>query len=242
MAKFIAEMNLEKERLLIIAPHADDEVLGCFGLINTIKSRGGEVFLQVLAMGGYKKIEGNRITKEDWKDELTKVAGQLKIDDYDIAFFDDEIQHIDTKPQQELIEHIESKSKISISKIKPTIVAIPTIFSTHQDHTYAYKVSISALRPHPQKTTHMPRLVISYESPEYYFWSAYSEFGKFLPNFYLNLSKNNLDEKINVLNTYSTQMREGQRGGENLISLARIRGNEIGLEYAEAFHIHRLYV
>ena len=52
----------------------------------------------------------------------------------------------------------------------------------------------------------------------------------------------NLDEKINVLNTYSTQMREGQRGGENLISLARIRGNEIGLEYAEAFHIHRLYV
>ena len=108
-----------------------------------------------------------------------KVAEQLKIDDYDIAFFDDEMQHIDTKPQQDLIEHIESKSKISISKIKPTVVAIPTIFSTHQDHTYAYKVSISALRPHPQKTTHMPRLVISYESPEYYFWSAYSEFGKF---------------------------------------------------------------
>ena len=235
-------MNLEKERLLIIAPHADDEILGCFGLINTIKKNGGEVFLQVLSMGGYKKIEGNRITKEDWKNELMKVVEQLKIDDYDIAFYDDEMQHIDTKPQQDLIEHIESKSKISISKIKPTIVAIPTIFSTHQDHTYAYKVSISALRPHPQKTTHMPRLVISYESPEYYFWSAYSEFGKFLPNFYLNLSKNNLDEKINVLNTYSTQMREGQRGGENLISLARIRGNEIGLEYAEAFHIHRLYV
>jgi hypothetical protein len=37
-------------------------------------------------------------------------------------------------------------------------------------------------------------------------------------------------------------MREGQRGGENLISLARIRGNEVGLEYAEAFHIHRLYI
>ena len=68
-------------------------------------------------MGGYKKIEGNRITKEDWKNELTKVVKQLKIDDYDIAFFDDEMQHIDTKPQQELIEHIESKSKISISSL-----------------------------------------------------------------------------------------------------------------------------
>ena len=235
-------MNLEKERLLIIAPHADDEVLGCFGLINKIKNNGGEVFLQVLSLGGYTKLEGKTVTENDWKNELTRVVDTLKINDYDIAYSNHEFQHIDTKPQQDLIEHIESKSKISISKIKPTIVAIPTIFSTHQDHTYAYKVSISALRPHPQKTTHMPRLVISYESPEYYFWSAYSEFGKFQPNFYLNLSKNNLDEKINVLNIYSTQMREGQRGGENLISLARIRGNEIGLEYAEAFHIHRLYV
>ena len=45
-------MNLGKERLLIIAPHADDEILGCFGLIETIKKNGGEVFLQVLSMGG----------------------------------------------------------------------------------------------------------------------------------------------------------------------------------------------
>ena len=235
-------MNLEKERLLIIAPHADDEILGCFGLINTIKKNGGEVFLQVLSMGGYKKIEGNRITKEDWKNELKNVVKQLKIDDYDIAFFDDEMQHIDTKPQQELIEHIESKSKISVSKIKPTIVAIPTIFSSHQDHTYAYKVAITALRPHPQKITHMPQLVLSYESPEYYFWSAYSEFGRFQPNLYLNLTKNEITKKAEIVNMYSTQLRKGQRGGESSFSLAKVRGNEIGTEYAEAFHINRLYV
>ena len=54
-------MNLEKERLLIIAPHADDEVLGCYGLINKIKKNGGEVFLQVLSLGGYDRIEGNRV-------------------------------------------------------------------------------------------------------------------------------------------------------------------------------------
>ena len=53
-----------------------------------------------------------------------------------------------------------------IRKIKPTVVAIPTIFSAHQDHTFAYKVSISALRPHQQKTMHMPELVISYEAPD----------------------------------------------------------------------------
>jgi len=235
-------MNFNKERLLVIAPHADDEVLGCYGLINKIKKNHGEAYVLILSIGGYKKIEGMRITKEEWKNELEQVSMTMQIDDFDIAFYEDEIKHIDTLPQQDLIEIIESKSKLSISKIKPTIVAIPTVFSTHQDHVRTYQVAISALRPHPQKTSHMPHLIISYESPEYYFWSASSEFGRFFPNFYLHLSKDDVYQKIDTLNMYHTQMREDQRGGESLTALARIRGNEIGLDYAEAFHIHRLYM
>ena len=235
-------MNFNNETLLIIAPHADDEVLGCYGLIKKIKENGGKVFVQILSMGGYKKIEGTKITKEQWKTELEQVSKSMNIDGFDIAFFDDEIKHIDTMPQQDLIEIIESKSKLSISKLKPSIVAIPTVFSTHQDHVKTYQVAISALRPHPQKTSHMPSIVISYESPEYYFWSASSEFGRFFPNFYLNLEEKDVKNKIDTLNIYQTQMREGQRGKDSLTALARIRGNEIGLDYAEAFHIHRLFL
>ena len=235
-------MNFNNETLLIIAPHADDEVLGCYGLIKKIKENGGKVFVQILSMGGYKKIEGTKITKEQWKTELEQVSKSMNIDGFDIAFFDDEIKHIDTMPQQDLIEIIESKSKLSISKLKPSIVAIPTVFSTHQDHVRTYQVAISALRPHPQKTSHMPTMVVSYESPEYYFWSASSEFGRFFPNFYLNLEEKDVKNKIDTLNIYQTQMREGQRGKDSLTALARIRGNEIGLDYAEAFHIHRLFL
>jgi LmbE family N-acetylglucosaminyl deacetylase len=234
-------MNFGKEILLIIAPHADDEVLGCFGLINKIKKNGGKVFLQILSLGGYRKIEGNIVTKDDWKRELTKVVKTLKIDDYDIAYSNDEFQHIDTIPQHELIGYIESKSKLSLQKIKPTIVAIPTIFSAHQDHTFAYKVSISALRPHVQKIMHMPKLIISYESPDYYFWSSYSEFGKFSPTFYLKLSKDDVKKKSKTFKIYSSQVRENQISEDSITSLARIRGNEIGIDFAESFHIHRFY-
>ena len=66
-------MNLEKERLLVISPHADDEVMGCFGLINKIKKGGGEVYVQILSLGGFNKIEGPRITKEDWKKEVGRM-------------------------------------------------------------------------------------------------------------------------------------------------------------------------
>lgn len=235
-------MNLEKEKLLVISPHADDEVMGCFGLINKIKSGGGKVFVQILSLGGFDKIEGTRITKEAWRNEVTKVSKFLNIDKYEIANFNDEIIHIDTMPQQELIELLEFRSKIAISKIKPTIVAIPTVFSTHQDHTQAYRVAIAALRPHSQKTSHMPHLVVSYESPEYYFWSAASEFGKFSPNFYVNLTKKDINKKIKAMNIYKTQIRPDKRDGSSLTALARIRGNEIGLDYAEAYHVHRLFL
>ena len=231
-----------KERLLIIAPHADDEIMGCYGLINEVKKNKGEVFIQILSLGGFKNFEGKKISKEDWLNELKNVSNFLNIDKYEIAYLNDEIIHIDTIPQQELIELLDFKSKIAISKIKPTIVAIPTIFSTHQDHTQAYKISIAALRPHSQKNSHLPNFVVSYESPEYYFWSAASQFGKFSPNFYINLTKLEVKNKIKSLNFYKTQVRLDQRDGSSLTALARIRGHEIGVEFAEAYHIHRMFL
>lgn len=232
-------MELSKQKLLIIAPHPDDEVLGCFGLINKIKENGGEVYVQILTLGGYSKIGSSKIKKETWRKEFLNVTRFLQIDGYDIAFYQNEIQHLDTIPQAQLIELLESKSKISISKIKPSIVAIPTIFSTHQDHTQAYKIAISALRAHPQESTFFPKMVISYESPEYYFWSAYSEFGKFSPNFYLQMSRKEIDKKVNTFNLYKSQLRKDQRDGNKVIALANIRGSEVGTDYAEAYHIHR---
>jgi len=237
-------MNLDfkKQRLLIIAPHADDEILGCYGLIRKIKEHHGKVFLLILTLGGYARVGGEIVKKEVWKKELDKVTRILKIDSVDIGFFDDKIRHLDTIELSELLELIELKSKVALSKIKPTMVAIPTIFSTHQDHIHAYKAAMSALREHPQKMKNLPQVVLSYESPEYYFWSAYSEFGKFTPNFYINLSKKEIQNKIKLLYLYKTQIRKNHRDDKKITGLANIRGNEIGTEYAESYHIHRLYI
>jgi len=233
-------MNFKNEKLLVIAPHPDDEILGCFGLIDSIKKNHGKVYVQVLTLGGYSKIGAGNVTKEKWKSEFLRVCNFLKIDGYDIGYFDDQIRHLDTIAQSELIELLEFQSKVSISKIKPTIVAIPTIFSTHQDHIQAYKVSMSALREHPHKTKTLPKVVLSYESPEYYFWSAYSEFGRFSPNYYQEISKSALKKKIKCLNFYQSQLRKGHRDGKKITDLASIRGNEINTDFAESYHIHRI--
>ena len=43
--------NLKNEKLLVIAPHSDDEVLGCGGLISKIKKEGGKVFVLIFNLG-----------------------------------------------------------------------------------------------------------------------------------------------------------------------------------------------
>jgi len=235
-------MKLEKERLLIIAPHADDEI-GCSGLIDKVKKGGGKVYIQILAMGAFNKFGSKKITKENWKKEFIQLKKFLKIDDYDITFFDDDkILRLDTIPLAEIVNVIELKSKISISKIRPTIVAIPTIFSYHQDHISTFKASITALRVRPQtKENFVPNTVLSYEAPEYSSWSPYSEIGKFSPNFYLQLDKKDVKRKITALNIYKSQLRKNHRDKNSILRLSSFRGAEIGAEYAEAFHIHRFY-
>lgn len=234
-------MKLEKERLLVIAPHADDEI-GCCGLINKVKQGGGEVFIQILTLGGFNKIGFRRIKKEIWKKEFLGVLRFLNVNDYDIAFYNDKIMlRLDTLPQADIINIIEKKSKISISKIKPTIIAIPTAFSYHQDHIAAYKAAIAALRVRPQNNDFVPNFVISYESPEYSFWSPYSEFGNFSPNLYLQLTKHEINIKIQAMNIYKSQLRKEHRDDQSILRLSKFRGAEIGVEYAEAFHVHRMY-
>jgi len=48
-------INSKNEKLLIIAPHADDEILGCYGLIKKIKNSGGKVYVQILTLGGLQE-------------------------------------------------------------------------------------------------------------------------------------------------------------------------------------------
>lgn len=236
-------MDFRNEKLLVVAPHADDEVLGCFGLIKKIKESGGKVFVLIVSIGGYNKIGYGKVKKEIWKKEFLQVKKTIGIDDYDIAYFDDKIMlRLDNTPVIDLINIIESQTKVSLFKIKPSIIAIPTIFSTHQDHIAVYRACMTALRVRPQTDNYSSPMVVSYESPEYSSWSWYSEFGRFQPNFYLQLKKDEVDDKIEALKHYKSQLRKGHRDETSIIRLGRQRGSEIGTEYAEAYHIHRFYI
>ena len=226
-------ISFKNARLLVIAPHADDEVLGCGGLISKIKSVDGKVFVLIFNVASIEKYNNKKST-ELRKKEASAAMKFLKVDKYDTVFDSpNDNRYLDAKPLHELISKIETESEVSLEKIKPTIVAIPSINSHHQDHIHVFKACIAALRP---LSTPIVNVVISYEAPEHSRWSAS---GVFQPNLYIDIEKH-LSRKISAFYKYKSQIRIGGRDKHTIKNHAEYRGKEAGRKVCEAYFVHRL--
>ena len=216
--------NFSNDKLLVIAPHADDEVLGCGGLISKIKDDGGKVFVLIFNVGSIEKHDNKKFTQKR-KIETKNAMKYLKVDDYATVFdTPEDNRYLDAKPLHSLISKIETETKVSLNKIKPTIVAIPTIKSHHQDHLHVHKACIAALRPLSKP---IANIVLSYEAPEHSRWSTS---GVFEPNFYIDISKY-LRKKIQGFNKYKSQIKTGGRDQTTITNHAEYRGKEVCLLY-----------
>ena len=223
--------DFSKEKLLVIAPHSDDEVLGCGGLISKIKNDGGKVYVLIFNLG-FEKTDTVE-SQEKRKNEVMNAMSTLNVDDYHVVHDKpDNNRDLDAKPLHSLIEIIESTSNVSLEKIAPTIVAIPTVFSHHQDHVHVHRACIDALRP---ISTPVSNIVMSYEAPEHSRWSAS---GVFEPNLFVEID-DVIDKKIEAFLKYNSQVRPGGRDADSIRSQAKYRGQEVGKNLCEAFFVHR---
>ena len=223
--------NLKDEKLLVIAPHSDDEVLGCGGLISKIKKAGGKVYVLIFNLGFEK--DDTKESQEKRKKEVQDAMNVLNVDAFHLVHDQpDNNRDLDAKPLHSLIEIIESTSTVSLEKIEPTMVAIPTIFSHHQDHVHVHNACIAALRP---ISTPVSDVVLSYEAPEHSRWSAA---GVFEPNFFVEID-DVINQKVLAFSKYNSQIRPGGRDADSITNQAKYRGQEVGKNLCEAFYVHR---
>ena len=227
----MTKFNLKNQRLLVITPHSDDEVLGCGGLMSKVKNEGGKVFVLIFNLGFEK--DDTKESQEKRKNEVQEAMNVLKVDDYHLVHDQpDNNRDLDTEPLHSLIEVIESTSNVSLEKIAPTMVAIPTIFSHHQDHVHVHHACIAALRP---ISTPISNIVLSYEAPEHSRWSVS---GVFEPNLFVEID-DVIENKIIAFNKYRSQIRPGSRDDDSIRNQAKYRGQEVGKNLCEAFYVHR---
>jgi len=225
------------QTVLIIAPHPDDEVLGCGGLISKVKAEGGKVHVLCFTVGNIKQYGGHSNSEKRIK-EMKKVMKYLKIDSFNLALPGDNYHlKLDKVPQKDLINIIE-KGEVSISTIKPNIICIPFINSTNQDHVAVAKASFTACRPVKDIRKNISQIVLSYEQPETN-WTR----KRFHPNFFVDINKN-LKTKQKALTMYSSQVRSKNhpRTPGIIEKIAELRGSEIGVKYAEAYECHRFII
>lgn len=226
----------KKTRLLVVAPHPDDEALGCGGLIGKVKKAGGKVCVLYISVGTNRQLVTTRTKEETRLKEIEDVKkyGGIEVK---ISYVGEEFCRLDTVAQKDICEHIED----TVDDFKPTIVALPTSTSYNQDHRAVYEAGITALRPVPRSVRYLVPHIMEYFEP--YFWALTQQKS---PNLYLDLSEKYkggtlLDFKIRLYKCHATQVRQDPfpRSPENLERQAHLWGKEIGVNIAEAYCVLR---
>ncbi len=228
------------QRVLVIAPHPDDEAYGCGGTIAKVKASGGEVFVIVGSVGDLRHYSSEHpiVRGAERAEELCRALEVLGVDGYEILF-EDTHRHmrLDAVARRDLVTLLEREARYSIDRVRPTVVILPHP-SYNQDHEALFKAGFAACRPHLPQDKPLPQLVLSCDAPQLC-WNP----APFHPNFYVDISEF-LEVKLRALSCHVSQLRPPPHHGslENAERLARLRGAEISVEAAEAFVCHRMAV
>jgi LmbE family N-acetylglucosaminyl deacetylase len=216
-------------RVLVIAPHPDDEVLGCGGTMIKHVSEGDEVYLCVVTKAYPPEWPEDEIRER--RDEVLKVNNILGTKK--TYFLDLPTVKLDTIPQKELNEAI---AKV-INKLQPEIVYIPHGGDVNSDHRLVFEAAMVAIRPRPALAI---RKVLCYETLSETEWAAPLAENAFMPNLYVDIS-GVLATKLKAMSEYKSELKEfpHPRSLEAISALAKIRGATIGVKAAEAFMLIR---
>jgi LmbE family N-acetylglucosaminyl deacetylase len=129
------------KRILVLAPHPDDETLGCGGTVALYVSRGVEVYLAVISDGGkiaHEFAEENIDIVEARKKESMEASGVLGVKEtYFLGFPDGELK----SHEDEIAARIEE----IILQCNPDIVFSPSPIDFHEDHIAVSKIALKLL-------------------------------------------------------------------------------------------------
>lgn len=207
--------------ILVIAPHADDEVIGCGGMIAK-RSKTNKIDVVIMAMGN-DIIQRDTTTRVKEMEDAHKELGVAR---YAILFWG-KSGYLDRVPMYGIVGTLD---KILEDK-EYDEVYYPMPCHMH-DHTIVYQACRAALRPGAHK---MPRLVAEYEHN----WPGWSsvEGG----TMYVDIG-DTLLHKMAAMSQFQSQLNR-HREPHHPLSLdairriASMRGLECGVDYAERYRV-----
>lgn len=227
---------MNNKKVLIIAAHPDDEVLGCGGTIRRLIENNCKVYVLFLSEGVSARSKPGEI--KDWtNDILAREAMAVKASEFlgysIIGFMKGPNLRMNTISILDLVKYVQN----FITDIKPEIVFTHHPGDLNTDHQICFNAVFTACRPINQEFL---EAIYTFEVPSSTEWSSHVNLPIFLPNYFVDID-GAIESKLNALKFYDFEMRSfpHPRSFENIRALAQIRGAEIGFNYAEAFMLIR---
>lgn len=230
--------SLRNKTILVIVAHPDDELLGLGATINLL-NKGYNCTIRAVILGEGITSRSEKRDVKLWKEELeihrNNIYEAQNIIGYkSVGLYDFPDNRFDTVALLDLIKIIE-KEKLDYN---------PDVIFTHHggdvniDHQRTFEAVITATRPLPGENV---KTIITFETPSGTEWRASSDPKNFIPNLFIEIKRENLEAKINAMESYKFEKRDypHPRSPEALEILAKRWGIVIGKNYAEAFTIIR---
>lgn len=222
------------ERILVIAAHPDDETLGCGGALAKYLESGSIIRILVIGEGSTCRFSDPKSKKALEAIDLRRRNTFAALDVLgisDVLLFNTPCGRFDQFPLIEINKLIEKE----IAAFKPTIVFTHSEIDANRDHQISYQATIIATRPSVSDSI---KLVASYEIPSSTEWAFSNVFS---PNFFISLEERHIATKWRALRQYGGEMRQYPfpRSEEGIKTLAKYRGMQTGMQFAEAFRIIR---
>ena len=223
-----------KEKVLIIAAHPDDEILGCGGTAARYVMENKKVYTAILGEG----ITSRRETRDREKDqaELARLKEQIRrankiIGVSDLFIHDFPDNRFDTVPLLEIVKAVEKL----VFKIEPKIIFTHFGNDLNCDHRLTYQAVLTATRPIGGTTV---KEIYSFETLSSTEWNFPSRFD---PDVFFDI-ENTLKLKMDAIKRYEKELRDfpHPRSLKGIEINAMNWGMKCGVKYAEAFKAVRI--
>ena len=220
-------------KILVIAPHADDEVLGCGATMAKACAKGNEVFVLICtnASVGAPELFSAELIKQI---RTEAVNAHRLIGVKETIFLEFPAPALDQFPRYKMSNEISA----IIKKIGADTVYIPHRDDCHKDHTIIHECAMVACRPLANCSV---KHVYAYETLSETEWGEPVAADFFVPVKYNTFTNEEFQKKLDAMSCFKSQLYPfpASRSLVAIEALAKYRGCTVSAERAEAFEVLR---
>ena len=222
------------KKILIIAAHPDDEVLGCFGAVARMVKEGDEAYTLILGEGKTSRderrsVENKKAELNILNQEIEKANSVINIKKTFIENFpDNRFDSVD------LLDIVKAILKVK-EEVKPDIIFTHYENDLNIDHQITYQAVVTATRPMEDESV---KEIYSFEVLSSTEWNYPLSFS---PDLFFDISET-IKLKKEAMKQYDSELCQfpHPRSIEGIELNAKYHGMRVGKTHVEAFKTVRV--